>query len=70
MQDPRKFYAPDSPMFNNSDSDQDLYKSAEETLEQEDQGDEQVGGKSVGLYVSFAWLVSASTNNPKVAATV
>ena len=67
MQDPRKFYAPDSPVFNNSDSDQDLYESAEEIPEQEDQGDEQVG---VRLHVSFAWLVSASTNNPKVAATV
>ena len=71
MQDPRKFYAPDSPVFNNnSDSDQDLYKSAEETLKQEDQSNGQVGGNSVGLYVSFAWPVSASINNPKVAATV
>ena len=48
-QDPRKFYALDSPVFNNSDSDQ-LYESAKETLELVNQGDEQVGG--VGLHVS------------------
>ena len=55
MQDPRKFYAPDSLVSNNnSNSDQDLYKSAEETLKQEDQSNGQVGGNSVGLYVSFA----------------
>jgi hypothetical protein len=73
MQDPRKFYALDSPVFNNSDpdSDQELYKSAEETLEPEDQDYEQVGGNSVGLHVSHgcAWPVSVSTDNPKAAAS-
>jgi hypothetical protein len=70
MHDPRKFYASDSPVFNNSDSDQELYKSAEESLGPEDQGDEQVGGHSVGLHVSYAQPVSVSTNNPKASATV
>lgn len=63
VQDPRRFYASDSPVFNNSDSDQEMYRSAEETFEPEDQG----GGRvvsSVGLHVSFAWPVSSSTDNP------
>jgi hypothetical protein len=69
MQDPRMFYASDSPVFNGSDSDQEVYESAEETLGPEGQGDEQVGGNSVGLHVSFAssWLVSVGTNNNKAA---
>ena len=48
-QDPRKFYASDSPVFNDSDAD---YESAQETLEPENEGDEQVG--DVGLHVSLA----------------
>ena len=68
VQDPRKFYAPDSPVHNNSDSDQQSYKSAEETLEAEDQGDEQVGGNSAGLHVSLhvssAWSISAVPTIP------
>ena len=64
---PTEVLRPRLPVFNNSDSDQDLYELAEEIPKQEDKGDEQVG---VRLHVSFAWLVSASTNNPKVAATV
>jgi hypothetical protein len=63
MQDPRKFYASDSPVFNNSDSDLELYESAKETLEPENQGDEQVGG--AGLHVSLAWPVSVITNRSK-----
>jgi hypothetical protein len=65
MQDPRKFYASDSPVFTNSDSDQELYVSAEEPEDQE-----QARGNSVGLHVSFAWPVLVSTNNPKATATV
>jgi hypothetical protein len=68
MQDPRKFYASDSPVFDYSDSDEESYKSAEDTLEPGDQ--EQARGNSVGLHVSFAWPVSVSTNNPKPTATV
>jgi len=56
-------------VFSDPGSDQELYKSAEETLDPEDQGDEQVGGDSVGLQVSSAWHVSVSTNNLKAAAT-
>jgi hypothetical protein len=65
MQDPRMFYASDSPVFYGSDSDQEVYESAEETLEPEGQADEQVDGNSVGLHVSFAssWLVSVSTKS-------
>jgi hypothetical protein len=58
MQDPRKFYASDSPVFTNSDSDEELYVSAEEP---EDQEQLDAGGNSVGLHVSFTWPVSLST---------
>jgi hypothetical protein len=67
IQDPRNFYAVDSPVSRNSDSDQELYESAEdfeETLEPEDQGVEQVGGSSLGLGVSFSRFTCAVfTNN-------
>lgn len=74
IQDPRNFYAADSPVFSNSDSDQELYESAvdfEETLEPEDQDGERAGGSSLGLRVSFScltWPVFA--NNSEAAATV
>jgi hypothetical protein len=59
-QDPRDFYASDSPVLNNSDSDQEVYESAEdfaETLETEDRGGEQVGSSSTGIRVSISRLV-------------
>jgi len=59
IQDPRNFYTADSPVFSNSDSDQELYESAEdfeETLGPLDQGGKQVGGSSLGLRVSFSCL--------------
>jgi hypothetical protein len=59
IQDPRNFYAADSPVFSDSDSDQELYESAEdfeETLEPEGQGGERVGGSSLGLRVSLSRL--------------
>ena len=65
MQDPRKFYTSDSPVFTNSDSDQEWYVSAEEPEDQE-----QASGNSAGLHMSFAWPVSVSTNNSKATATV
>jgi hypothetical protein len=52
MQDPRNFYASDSPVFNDSDSDEESYKSAEDTFEPGDQA--QARGNSVGLHVSSA----------------
>jgi len=70
----RKFYAAGSPVSRNSDSDQELYESAEdfeETLEPDDQDVEQVGGSSLGLGVSFSHITcTVFTNNSEAAATV
>jgi hypothetical protein len=63
-QDPRDFYASDSPVFNNSDSDQEVYESAEEfveTLETEDRGGEQVSSSSTGIRVSISQLGHSET---------
>ena len=57
-------------MFNSSNLNQELYESAEEMLELEDQGDEQVSGNSVGLHMSFTWPISINTNHPKVTTMV
>jgi hypothetical protein len=59
IQDPWNFYAVDLPVFSDSNSDQELYESAEdfkETLEPEGQGGERVGGSSLGLRVSLSRL--------------
>lgn len=56
MQDPRDFYASDSPVFGDSDSDQEWFESAEDfadTLDTEGCG-EQVSGSSAGICVSVS----------------
>lgn len=59
VHDPWRFYASDLLVFNSSDSDQELYESAEETLEPEDQGDGEADGSSVGSHVGVACPIMA-----------
>ena len=74
IQDPRNFYAADSPVSRNFDSDQELYESAEdfeETLEPEGQGVEEVSDSSLGLGVSLSrFSCTVFTNNSEAAASV
>ena len=51
-QDPRNFYASESLMFDDSDSDHEFYECTEdfgETLEPEGQDSGQVGGQDIGM---------------------
>ena len=57
VQDPRNFYASESPMFDNSDSDHKFYECAEdfrETLEPEDQDSGQVSGQDISMLDNHA----------------
>jgi hypothetical protein len=56
IQDPRNFYASDSPVFEEIDSDQERYKSADEfegSIEPEGQGNGMTGDNNARLNVTF-----------------
>ena len=73
VHDPRNFYTSDSPVIEDPDSDQDLYKSAEEDVENvelDGQGDGVADSSNSGSNVCFFFFVAFTVANRSGVASI